>query len=138
MSRWKRVGLFTLIALVTGAVAASFVEGGHIDKDFLLLTLGSLLVILPCWFLLLPFVAISNNLLAWRPVAFVIAGGLIATIVARSEALYFFRHSTSDKMPATTWFHRMAWESALLGAAACAVYLGILKATSRAPQSDRA
>jgi hypothetical protein len=137
MSRWKRIGLFSLIALSTGVVVAFFVDDGHIDRDLVLLTLGSLLVILPCWLLLLPFVAASDNLRAWRPVAFVISGGLIATIVALSEAHHFYLHSPPNKAPMAAWFHRIAWESALLGAAACVVYLGILKATSRPPQDNR-
>ncbi|WP_158823106.1 hypothetical protein [Granulicella sp. S156] len=137
MSRWKRIGLFSLIALATGVVVALFVDDGHIDRDLLLLTLGSLLVILPCWLLLLPFVAVSDNLRAWRPVVFVLAGGLIATIVALGEAHHFYLHSSPNKAPTAAWFHRTAWESALLGAAACAVYLGILKATSRPPQDNR-
>ena len=137
MSRWKRIGLFSLIALATGVVVALFVDDGHIDRDLILLTLGSLLVILPCWLLLLPFVAISDNLRTWRPVAFVSAGGLTALIVALGEAHHFYLHSPPDKAPTAAWFHRTAWESAFLGAAACAAYLGILKLTSHASQSDR-
>ena len=119
MNRWKRVGLFSLIALATGVVAALGVSGGQVNSDLLPLTLGSLLVILPCWLLLLPFVAVSDNLRTWRPVAFVLAGGLLALIIPPSEAHYFFMHSPSDTMPTTTWFHRIAGESTLLGAAAC-------------------
>ena len=137
MSRWKRIGLFTMIALATGVVAALCVSGGQVNSDLLLLTLGSFLVILPCWLLLLPFVAVSDNLRTWRPGAFVLAGGLLALIIPPSEAHHFFMHSPSDTMPTTTWFHRIAGESALFGAAACAVYLGILKAISHARQDNR-
>ena len=137
MSRQKRIGLFTFIALATGVVAALFVSNGRIDSDLLLLTLGSLLVILPCWLLLLPFVAVSDNLRAWRPIAFVLAGGLISTLVALNEARHFYLRSPSRNMPTSAWFHRIAWESALLGAAACAMYLGILKAFSRTRQDNR-
>jgi len=136
MSPWKRIGLFTLIALATGVVVALFVDDGHIDRDLVLLTLGSLLVILPCWLLLLPFVAASDNLRAWRPATFVIAGGLIASIVALSEAHHFYLHSPPNKAPTAAWFYRTAWESALLGASACAAYLGILKAVSRASHGN--
>ena len=137
MSRRKRIGLFSLVALATGVVVALFVGDGHIDGDLLLLTLGSLLVILPCWLLLLPFVAVSDNLRAWRPIAFVLAGGLISTLVALNEARHFYLRSPSRNMPTSAWFHRIAWESALLGAAACAVYLGLLKAASRGSQGNR-
>jgi hypothetical protein len=136
MSRWKRILLFTLIAIATGAVAALGVNDGQVDSEFLPLTLGSLLVVLPCWLLLLPLVVLSDNLRGWRPVVFVLAGGVIASLVALSEAHHFYSHALYDKMPATTWFHRIAWESALFGAAASAAYLGLLRIASRDLRSE--
>ncbi|AEU35552.1 hypothetical protein [Granulicella mallensis] len=131
MSRGKRILLFALIAFAAAAVAAFFVDNGHMDRYFLLLALGSLLVILPCWLLLLPFVVISDNLRAWQPVVFALTGAAIASIVAFVEAHHFYRHAPPAQMPTTAWFQEIAWKSALLGAAACAAYLGILKGASR-------
>jgi hypothetical protein len=121
MSRGKRILLFALVAFAAAAVAAFFVDNGHMDRYFLLLALGSLLVILPCWLLLLPFVVISDNLRAWRPVVFVLIGGVIASIVALVEAHHFYRHAPPAQMPTAAWFHgdRMeecvAWSRSVRG-----------------------
>jgi hypothetical protein len=137
MSRGKRILLFTLMAFAAAAVAAFFVDGGHMDRYFLLLAVGSLLVILPCWILLLPFVVVSDNLRTWRPAVFILAGGVIASIMAFIEAHHFYRHAPPAQMPTAEWFHGIARKSALLGASTCAAFLGILKAASRGSQGSR-
>jgi hypothetical protein len=131
MTLRQRVALYTVIGFLTATAAALLFTRGDVSGDFYTVIVLELVVIAPCWVLLLPAVIVSIPVQPSQAALFLIGAPAIAAITVPAEAYYFYSHARSNAMPDISWFWALAFESGLVALGAYGIYIISLNRLSR-------